>query len=50
MRQAERDADEDEFSIVVKKQDPGEWCVMFRISDSVEFAEMIVGNRKKILE
>ena len=48
--QAERDAAEGELPIVVMRQNRGEWCVMFRLKDSIRFADMIVANRKKILE
>lgn len=50
MLQAERDADESELPVVVMKQSRGEWCVMLRLSDSVKFADMLVANRKKLLE
>lgn len=48
--QAERDAAEGELPVVVMRQNRGEWCVMFRLKDSIAFADMIVANRKKILE
>ena len=50
LRQAELDAEDSELPIVVMKQSRGEWCVMFRLKDSVRFADMISENRKKILE
>ena len=48
--QAERDAAEGELPVVVMRQNRGEWCVMFRLKDSIRFADMIVAIRKKILE
>ena len=48
--QAERDAAEGELPVVVMRQNRGEWCVMLRLKDSIRFADMIVANRKKILE
>jgi len=47
--QAEKDATESELPVVVMRQNRGEWCVMFRLKDSVRFADMIVANRTKLL-
>ena len=46
--QAERDSKDDELPVVVMRQVRGEWCVMFRLSDSVKFADMITANRQKL--
>ena len=48
--QAERDAEEPELPVVRMRQNHGEWCVMFRLKDSVRFADMIAANRKKLFE
>ena len=49
MLQAERDAEEDVLPVVLMKQTRGEWCVMFRLKDSVKFANMIKKNEQKLL-
>ena len=50
MLQAERDAGPDELPVVLMRQNHGEWCCMFRLRDSIRFADMITANRQKILE
>ena len=46
--QAEKDASEEELPVVVMRQNRGEWCVMFRLKDSVRFSDLIRANHQKL--
>ena len=50
MLQAERDAAEDILPVVLMKRSRGEWCVMFRLKNSVKFATMLKNNEERFLQ